>query len=68
MLGKLCHIVLSHPTRKFAFPWTFVLYLQLDDPELLGRGAEGSSLPHLVTIFRVSALPISLSLTDILLY
>lgn len=36
--------------------------MQLDDPELIGRGAEGSSLPQSATIFRVSALPIGLSL------
>lgn len=54
MLGKLFHIVRSHPTRKFTFLWTSVFHLQLDDPELTSSAAEGSSLPHSVTTFRVT--------------
>lgn len=50
MLGKLCHIVLSHPTRNLAFLWASLFHLQLDDPELMGSGAEGSSLPQSVII------------------
>lgn len=64
MLGKFCHIVLSHPVRKLAFSWTSVFHSQLDKQELEGIRAEGSSLSYSISQepnFTVSIGPISLS-------
>ena len=51
MLGKFCHIVLPHPMRKLAFPWTSVFHSQLDKQEPVGSGAEGSYLSYGVSHF-----------------
>lgn len=50
-LGKFCHIVLSHPRRKLALPWTPAFHLQLNKQELVGSGAEGSSLSYGISRF-----------------
>lgn len=68
MLDKLCHIILSHLTRKLCFPWTSVFHLQLHDPELMGSGAEGLSLPQSVTLLGCLLCPLFFLQQDIFLY